>query len=304
MRDGLDVQRHDERDGQVDDVREVVVLEHAPEVADGQHAPEHPVGLEAVRPSPGREVHEGRGDEVLRAQAAELGQFVPAELEALLGADDGVHRAQALLAIDRARVAPDARERLAHVGADARELRRRRVHVVCADHVGEVAVALQVRHALAQLVVEDPVVLVHETVVDVGDVAEEALGPDHVGGDGRVGDRELHRGVRVEVVVEAREDGEDVLLGVPSRRLVADVGELDRLAEEPFLHLGDAVFVHGVVSDVVELALRGVAGLGRAPGLLLAGLRPGARRLPAAEKEPHEARPPGGSLLPRAVPGH
>ncbi len=304
LRDRLDVQRHDERDGQVDDVREVVVLEHRPEIADGEHAAEDAVGLEGVRAPLGREVHEVRRDEVLGPRAAVLGQFVPAELEALLGAHDRVHGAEALLPVEGAGFAAYARQRLAHVRPDARELGGRRVDVVGPDHVGEVAVPLQVGDPLAQLVVEDPVVLVREGVVDLLDVAEEPLGPDHFGGNGGVRYRELHRRVGVEVVVEAREHREDVLLGVPARRLVADVGELDRLAEQALLHLGDAVSVKGVVADVVELALGGVAGLGRPPLLLLPGLRLPSLGLPAAEDEAHEARFPGRRLAARAVPGH
>lgn len=112
---------------------------------------------------------------------------------------------------------------------DARELGHRGVDVVGAHGVGQVAVAHEVRDALAHLVVEDPVVLFGEPGGGALTGLEEDLAADLVGRDGRVHDLELHVGVRREVVEQRAHHGEGRLARLLARGLVADVGELDRL---------------------------------------------------------------------------
>ena len=101
------------------------------------------------------------------------------------------------------------------------------------------------------LVVQDLVVFLGGVLLRVGaGRLEEGLLADLVFGDGDVGYGELDARVRAEVVVEGGEHREDVLLVLAAGRLVGDVRELDRLREEAFLDLRDAVLVDGVVADV------------------------------------------------------
>ena len=110
--------------------------------------------------------------------------------------------------------------------------------------------AREVGDALSHLVVEDLVVFLG-VLLRVGTCRlKEALLADLIFGDGDVGYRELDARVRPEVVVEGGEHREDVLLVLAAGRLVGDVRELDRLREEAFLDLCDAILVDGVVSDV------------------------------------------------------
>ena len=119
---------------------------------------------------------------------------------------------------------------------------------------------------------------------------EEDLAADLVGGDGRVHYLELHVGVRREVVEQRAHHGEGRLARLLARGLVADVGELDRLAEHPGHHLGDAVPVHGVVADVGGHLARAVA-LPAAPlPLGLRALRGVLAPARAAEEQPEGAR--------------
>ena len=232
------------------DVGEVVVLKHRAKRADREDAAIGLVHTEDVRSPLRLEVDERGGYEVLRARARLRAHLVPGEREGGLRAQLRLQCGKALAPVERVRLAADAGERVDHVALDAGELRHGVVHVVRAHHVGEVAVAREVRYALAHLVVQDPVVLlgVEGRVIALG--REEALASDLLLGDGDVGDGELHARVGPEVVVERREHGEDVLLALAPGRLVADVGELDGLGEEACLHLGDAVLVDGVVADV------------------------------------------------------
>ena len=109
--------------------------------------------------------------------------------------------------------------------------------------------AREVGDALSHLVVQDLVVFLGVLLrVGVGRL-EEALLSDLLFRDGDVRNGELHARVRAEVVIERGEHREDVLLVLATCRLVGDVRELDRLREEPFLDLRDAVLVDGVVAD-------------------------------------------------------
>ena len=159
---GWHVQRHVERQRQVDDGGEVGLLDDRPEAAHGEHRAVAPVAAKAVGPAFGLEVERGGHDEVLRARARRRGQFVPGELEARPRAQLPLKELEPLGAVEGARRAAYARERLFHVAPDARKLGHRGVDVVGAHGVGQVAVAHEVRDALAHLVVEDPVVLFGE----------------------------------------------------------------------------------------------------------------------------------------------
>ncbi len=290
LRDGLHVQRHVERQRQVDDGGEVGLLDDRPEAAHREHRAVAPVAAEAVGPALGLEVERGGHDEVLRARSRRRGQFVPGELEARPRAQLPLQKLEPLDAVEGARRAAYARERLLHVAPDARELGHRGVDVVGAHGVGQVAVAHEVRDALAHLVVEDPVVLFGEPGGGALPGLEEDLAADLVGGDGRVHYLELHVGVRREVVEQRAHHGEGRLARLLARGLVADVGELDRLAEHPGHHLGDAVPVHGVVADVGGHLARAVA-LPAAPlPLGLRALRGVLAPARAAEEQPEGAR--------------
>ena len=109
--------------------------------------------------------------------------------------------------------------------------------------------AHEVRDPLAHLVVEDAVVLLDVLVDARVALLEEALAPDLALGYGRVGYGELHGGLRAEVVVELAHRREHRLLVLLACGLVADVPELDGLAEQALLDLRGAVDVHSVVAD-------------------------------------------------------
>lgn len=79
--------------------------------------------------------------------------------------------------------------------------------------------------------------------------SKKRLRPDLALGYGSVGYGELHGGLRAEVVVELAHRREHRLLVLLARGLVADVPELDGLAEEALLDLRGPVGVHGVVAD-------------------------------------------------------
>ena len=112
--------------------------------------------------------------------------------------------------------------------------------------------AHEVGDPLAHLVVEDAVVLLDVLVDARVALPEEALAPDLALGNGRVGYGELHGGLRAEVVVELAHRREHRLLVLLPRRLVANVPELDGLAEKALLDLRRPVGVHGVVADCRE----------------------------------------------------
>ena len=113
----------------------------------------------------------------------------------------------------------------------------------------------EVRDALAHLVVEDAVVLIHVCVEAGIGLGEERPVADLFRGNGLVGDRYLDAGVRVEVVVERAHGAVDVLAGVLPGALVGDVAELHRLAEEAWGDLRHSVLEHELVSAEVDGAL-------------------------------------------------
>ena len=252
LHDRRDVHRHGERHGQVDDRGQVVVFEHASEIAQREHARVHAVNLDGVG-APGRgEVHEVRRDEVLRSQPRVLGQLVPVARRRVPRADERRDRFEPFLSAERRCVAADARQGRRDVRPDVRELGHGGLHALGGHRVREEAPADEVRHALAHLVVEDSVVLVDVAQGALVVRLEENLLPDELSRDRGVHDGQLHARFRREVVVERAQGGEDLLLGFLSGGLVADVGELDGLAEEAGLDLGDAVFVQRVVGDVAR----------------------------------------------------
>lgn len=111
-----------------------------------------------------------------------------------------LQKLEPLGAVEGARRAAYARERLLHVAPDARELGHRGVDVVGAHGVGQVAVAHEVRDALAHLVVEDPVVLFGEPGGGALPGSKKTLRPTSSAGMGAFTTWQLHVGVRREVV--------------------------------------------------------------------------------------------------------
>ena len=99
LRDGLDVQVHRQRHRKIDDIREVVVLKHRTERADGEHASVRLVDPEDVRASAWLEVHERWCDQVARPRVRAGIHLVPGERERCLRAKLGVNRVQALGAV-------------------------------------------------------------------------------------------------------------------------------------------------------------------------------------------------------------
>ena len=180
---------------QVDDGGEIGLLDDRPEASNDEHRAVAPVAAEAVGPALGLEIESRGHDEVLRSRARRRGQFVPGELEARPRAQLPLQKLEPLGAVEGVRQAAYARKRLLHVAAYARELRHRCIDVVGAHGVGQVAVAHEVRDALAHLVVEDPVVFGGEPGGGAPPGLEEDLAADLVGGDGRVHDLELHVGI-------------------------------------------------------------------------------------------------------------
>ena len=249
---GVNVQGDVQGHRQVDDVGDAIVLQIASEAAEDKHAAPGVVRPVAVRAPLGLEVEHGGRDQVLGSKPARVGQFVPRERGLGSRAQLGLEQRQALLPIERARLASDPRERLHAVAAGTREPGRSRIDVVRSHEEGEVSVAHEVGHPLAHLVVEDAVVLLDVSVDARVALLEEALAPDLSLGDGGVDDGELDRGLRSEVVVELAHSREDGLLVLLPRRLVADIAELDGLAEQPFLYLRGPVGVHCVVADCRE----------------------------------------------------
>ena len=252
----LDMERDVERHRQVDHIGQAAVRELAAEPRERQHlapcALREVAGAQALR----LEVERRRADEVLRAEPRFRAELLPRERERLSGPEHRVDGAQPLLAVQHARAAPDLVQRLDGVRAHACELGHRRVDVLGAGREGEVALAHQVRDALAHLVVEYPVVLarVFLGVRIVG--REEHLAPDLRCRYRGVHDGELHAALGAEVVEELAVGGEDCLLILLARRLVADVLEGYGLAEQPLLDLADAVPVHRVEPDSVVNVLR------------------------------------------------
>ena len=150
--------------------------------------------------------------------------------------------------------------------------------------------AHEVGDPLAHLVVEDAVVLLDVLVDARVALLEEALAPDLALGYGSVGYGELHGGLRAEVVVELAHRREHRLLVLLARGLVADVPELDGLAEEALLDLRGPVGVHGVVADrgkdVFGLGSRAPLAARRLLDFLLLFLEPRRAGMRAAHGQP------------------
>ena len=212
-----------ERYGEVDDRREAAVGELAAEGADDERLVPHAVDAQLRGRPLGAELDRVRADEVLRAESRRGPHHRPVEHERPPRTEQVVDGAQPCLAVERLDLAADAREGPGDASAHAREHRHGGVHVACADRVGDRAGAHEVGDPLAHLVVEDAVVLARIAPRDGVRVVEERAVADLLGGDRRVGDRELR--VRPERVVELAAGGEDGLLGLLPGGLVAHVGE-------------------------------------------------------------------------------
>ncbi len=287
LRDGPQVQRDGERDGKVDDAREAVVHEDGSERPDGHDAAPCVVGPEGVVAAVGLEVDGHGRHEVEAPRRRALGQIVPVEVEGGKRAQQAAGYPEPLRALHGLRLALDPRQGLRAVVAHAGELRDCRVDVVRLGGEGQVPLPLQVRDALAHLVVEDAVVLL-DVVVQAGVALwEERPVADLLGRHGLVGDRDLDAGVRVEVVVERAHCAVDVLAGVLPGALVGDVAELHHLAEEAWRYLGDPVLEHELVSAEVDGALLPLL-------LLLLLLRGAFDALPTLLQQAHRAPPPFG----------
>ena len=145
---------------------------------------------------------------------------------------------------------------------DAGELACGVVRRLGGDRIGQVAVAADVGHALAHLVVQDVVehlrVVAGGVVPLTGDIEELAVA-DLLLEKRRVDDAHLDQRVRTELVVQARERGEHGFLLLIADGVVAGVAEGDGGGEQALLDLADAVLVHAVVADVVHHVLRALA---------------------------------------------
>lgn len=235
-----------ERDGKVDDVGQAAVGQLASEAVDREHLPPCVLGLEAGARALRLEVEGRRADEVLAREAASRAHRLPGEQVGLARTEEAVDGVEPFLAGKRSARAAHLGERLLRVGPHAGELGDGLLDARGTDGEREVALAHEVRHALAHLVVEDAVVLLRIGRRRGVARVEEALAADEVGGDGAVHDGELHAAFRAEVVEQLAPPAEYGLLRLLARRLVADVVEGEGLAEKPFLYLRDAVLVHEV----------------------------------------------------------
>ena len=208
-----------------------MVFEHTSEIAQREHARVHAIYLDGVGTPGGSEVHEVRRDEILRSQPRVLGQLVPVARRRVPRANERRDRFEPFLTAKRHRIAADACQGRRDVRPDVRELGHGGLHALGRHRVREEAPADEIRHALAHLVVEDPVVLVDVAQGTHVVRLEEHLLPDELSRDRGVHDGQLHARFRRKVVVERAQRGEDLLLGFLSGGLVADVGEFDGLAE-------------------------------------------------------------------------
>ena len=247
--EGLDVDGDGERHRQVDDVGDAPVGQLASEPPEHEHLAPRVARLEARGAALGLEVERRRADEVLRREPAAGADRLPREHAGHAGAQKRVQRLDALGAGEGARRAPHLGEGLLGVPPHPGELGHGGLEGGRPDGEGEVAVADEVGDPLAQLVVQDPVVL--RGVARGARVVrrEEPLRPDLLGGDGAVHHRELDAALRAEVVEQLAPSGEDRPLALLPRRLVADVVEGEGLAEQALLDLRYAVFVQKVVPD-------------------------------------------------------
>ena len=255
--------RHGER--QVNDVSQSTVGKLGAELLHDQDLTVHPViQLEAVvehavRPP----VNLRRGDAVLGGLHALGGDvLLVVEVERLVGVQERMDDRQTLGAVHQVGLGPHGVEDAAGFRLDAGELACRVVRRLGCDRIGQVAVATDVGHALAHLVVQD--VIEHLCIVACGVVAltgdiEELAVADLLLEQRRVDDAHLDQRVRAELVVQARERGEHGFLLLVAHGVVAGVPEGDGGGEQALLDLADAVLVHAVVTDVVHHVLRALA---------------------------------------------
>ena len=293
-----DRQRH----GKVHHVRQAAVGQVALEAAERQHLAPHAVAGEAAGRAAGFELHGVGASQVLCRDSAGDAQVVVAELRAL--APRPRHRPyqlQALLAPQHAGAAAHARKHAVRHGAQARQLGHGLLHRVGGDGERQVALAHDVGHALGHLVVEDAAVLGGVGSGGALHAAEEPTVRHLALGKRAVEQQELQPHVRRQAVVELAHLAAHRLLRLVSHALVADVAEADRLAEQPRLHLRDAVGVKGVEAD------EPVDVLGCAAGPLGRGLAGGALALlvlePLLDRNVPAALPPGPRRRPLAFPG-
>lgn len=255
--------RHGER--QVNDVGKCPVGKLGAELLHDQDLTVHAVvQLEAVVEHSIRSpVDLRRGDTVLGGLHALGGDvLLVVEVERLVRIQKGVDDRQALGAVHQVGLGPHGVEDAAGFRLDAGELACRVVRRLGGDRIGQVAVATDVGHALAHLVVQD--VIEHLRIVACGVVAltgdiEELAVADLLLEQRRVDDAHLDQRVRAELVVQARERGEHGFLLLVAHGVVAGVAEGDGGGEQALLDLADAVLVHAVVSDVAHHVLRALA---------------------------------------------
>ena len=252
-------------DGKVNDVCQRTVGKLGTELLHDEDLPVHAViQLEAVvehavRPP----VNLRRGDAVLGGLHALGGDvLLVVEVERLVGVQERMDDRQTLGAVHQVGLGPHGVEDAAGFRLDAGELACRVVRRLGCDRIGQVAVATDVGHALAHLVVQD--VIEHLCIVACGVVAltgdiEELAVADLLLEQRRVDDAHLDQRVRAELVVQARERGEHGFLLLVAHGVVAGIPEGDGGGEQALLDLADAVLVHAVVTDVVHHVLRTLA---------------------------------------------
>ena len=230
---GLDEPRDRHGQRQVHDVGQRAVGKLGAELLHDEHLPVHAVvQLEAVVEHAVRSPVDLRGRDAVLGGLRALGGDVllVVEVERLVGVQQGVDDREALGAVHQVRLGPHGVEDAAGFRLDAGELARGVVCGLGAHRVGEVAVAADVRHALAHLVVEDVVedlrVVLRGVVPLTGDVEELAVA-DLLLEERGVDDAHLHQRVRAELVVQAGERREHGLLLLVAHRVVAGVVEGD-----------------------------------------------------------------------------
>ena len=255
--------RHGER--QVNDVGKCPVGKLGAELLHHEDLTVHAViQLEAVVEHAVRSpVNLRRGDAVLGGLHALGGDvLLVVEVERLVGVQERMDDRQPLGAVHQVGLGPHGVEDAAGFRLNAGELACRVVRRLGGDRIGQVAVAANVGHALAHLVVQDVVehlrVVAGGVVSLTGDVEELAVA-DLLLEQRRVDDAHLDQRVRAELVVQARERGEHGFLLLVAHGVVAGVAEGDGGGEQALLDLADAVLVHAVVADVAHHVLRALA---------------------------------------------
>ena len=255
--------RHGER--QVNDVGKCPVGKLGAEFLHDQNLTVHAVvQLEAVVEHAVRSpVNLRRGDAVLCGLHALGGDvLLVVEIERLVGVQERVDDRQPLGAVHQVGLRPHGVEDSAGFRLDAGELACRVVRRLGGDRIGQVTVAADVGHALADLVVQDVVehlrVVAGGVVSLTGDIEELAVA-DLLLEQRRVYDAHLNQRVRAELVVQSREGGEHGFLLLIAHGVIAGIAEGDGGGEQSLLDLADAVLVHAVVADVVHHVLRALA---------------------------------------------